>query len=94
MKRRCSAVLLALVLCLGLAVPAFAGNDVISGSCGQYAIWTFDKGTGTLTISGKGATDDWGDPRRNPVPWAAVVGEIRSVVVEEGITGIGMLAFS
>lgn len=94
MKRRFSAILLALALCLGLTAPALAGSNVTSGSCGQYAIWTFDQDTGTLTISGKGATDGWGDPRRDPVPWAAVVGEIRAVVIEEGITGIGTSAFS
>lgn len=85
MRKRFTAVLLALVLCLGLSAPAFAAANIVSGSCGQFVIWTFDKGTGTLTVSGTGGMDPSWDAG------TAVGGKeaIRSVVIREGVTSIG-----
>ncbi len=94
--KKLTVLLLAAALCLGLCAPAFAadGGDTLSGSCGKYLIWTFDKTTGTLTISGKGGMDYWsGDPRRDPSPWQGFIQEIRAVVIEEGVTSISMGAF-
>ena len=55
--------------------------------------WDFDEDTGTLTISGKGKMDDylWGTD--NP-PWYEFSRDIKSVVIEEGITHIGKQAFA
>lgn len=89
-------LLLAAALCLGLGAPAFAADskDLLSGSCGQYLIWTFDKTTGTLTISGKGGMASWsGDPRRDPSPWLGFLQDIRTVVIQEGVTSVSAGAF-
>ena len=39
-----------------------------SGSCGENATYTFDSGTGTLTISGTGNMTYW--ENSNSVPWS------------------------
>ena len=46
----------------------------------------------TLTISGEGAMDDYEDI--SETPWYDYIGEIESVVIEDGITYIGTYAFS
>ena len=62
----------------------------IGGACGDSASWMLDAGTGTLTISGTGATNNYGTPTGStPVPWAEYIDSITSVVVEEGITKLG-----
>ncbi len=98
MKKQLLSVILAAALCLGLAVPVFAADNdaAVSGACGKSVTWSFDKTTGTLTISGTGAMDNWGgDPRRDPVcPWQGLKQEIRTVVIGEGVTYIGMDAFN
>ena len=57
--RRLLSSLLCLILCAALlpaaAAEGAADNAVIaSGSCGEKLTWSFDKSTGTLTISGQG----------------------------------------
>ena len=62
-----------------------------SGSCGENAVFSFDTATGTLTISGTGAIADGAfyNDNNHAHEWDAV----RSVVIGEGITGIGKEAF-
>ncbi|MBD5084137.1 MAG: leucine-rich repeat protein [Clostridiales bacterium] len=96
MKKRFLTMFLALALCLGLAVPAFAtDNDAaVSGTCGKSTTWSFDKATGTLTISGTGSIDYLsGGKFTFYYPWEGFKQEIRSVSIEEGVTYIGMSAF-
>lgn len=79
MKKRIWAILLALLLCAGLAAGASAANG-ISGECA----WNFDETTGLLTISGSGsiiANSFSGNT------------DVTRVVIEEGIAGIGNYAF-
>ena len=53
-----------------------------SGVCGDLADWSFDRETGVYTISGTGMADY--------VPFNGNwVEDVKSVIVEEGITGIG-----
>lgn len=61
-----------------------------SGSCGTNMTWTFDGATETLTISGEGYMDNWGNA--NP-PWDEYKGSIKKVVIEEGVTSTGHYAF-
>ena len=60
-----------------------------NGSCGDDLTWKFDK-NGTLTISGKGAMDNysWGY-----TPWNSKASSIKKVVIGSGVTSIGTLAF-
>ena len=69
-----------------------AGDVVDSGTCGDNATWTLT-GTGdnlTLTISGSGEIDGYNE---GTAPWYSRRTKIRTVVVEDGITYIGGLAF-
>ncbi len=59
-----------------------------SGTCGEDAWWSFDDGV--LTISG---TDAMGNYNDQTVPWHIFLEEIKSVVIERGMTSIGYGAF-
>lgn len=63
-----------------------------SGPCGDEVSYTFDGATGALTITGKGATDnyDYGEKR---APWFTYADKITSITIGEGITSIGDLFF-
>ncbi len=72
------------------------------GTCGENLIWTVENGT--LTISGTGNMDDYDNydcefVGMQPVetldrPWGRYSDTITSIVIEEGVTGIGNFAFS
>ena len=59
------------------------------GQCGEYLTWELTE-DGTLTIFGTGNMDDWA---ANAEPWNAWRAEIRTVVIEDGVTSIGSFAF-
>ena len=73
-----------------------------SGDCGATendpVKWSFDSRTGVLTISGNGAMADYGIITENNVmhttaPWKAYDRDIKSVIIEPGVTKIGSHAF-
>lgn len=80
-------------------VPAFAeaGGDIVaSGTCGANGdnlTWTL---TGideyTLTISGSGAMKDYA--YNNTSPWYSYRKNIKTVVIEDGVTSVGQEAFN
>ncbi|MBP8593666.1 MAG: leucine-rich repeat domain-containing protein [Ruminococcus sp.] len=72
----------------GAAITASA-EEGASGQCGENAFWSFDTATGKLTISGTGAMYDYNGTN----PWNGYNDNITSVVIENGITSIGELAF-
>ena len=59
-----------------------------NGTCGADLTWTL--ADGVLTISGEGTMDDWGSVY---APWYPSAAEITSVVIEDGVTGLGSYAF-
>lgn len=61
-----------------------------SGSLNSSVSWKYDANTKTLTISGTGSFDY---SRADSYPWDYYRSSIETVVVEEGITGIGRYAF-
>lgn len=91
-----AALLLTLELCLGaMASPAQAASIVDSGRDNDHITWTLTS-DGTLTISGTGKIDvdidhtdpsykSWREFHRN---------DIKKIIVENGIVGISVLAFS
>lgn len=86
MKKRLLPILLALVLTVSLAVPAFA-SDVTSGRCGENAYWRYSPAEHKLTITGSGAVDLYQYGFNTVSPWRYYnPGEIHTVVVGEGIT--------
>lgn len=65
-------------------------EEEIKGECGNALKWIFDEKHGTLTISGKGAMDDYTE---NTQPWSAYRPNILRIVVGDGVTSIGNYAF-
>ena len=65
--------------------------SVISGSCGENLTWTLTP-DGVLTISGTGAMTDYYNS--GATPWHSVCSQIKSVIIEDGVTRIGNYAFS
>ena len=91
MKRRAASLLLAvvMVLCL-LPATAFAAawKAIASGVCGasgDTVRWELSE-SGTLTISGKGAMEDYYSQRTS---WDKYKDKITAVVVEKGVTKKG-----
>ena len=73
-----------------------------SGDCGatedDHVTWSFDSRTGVLMISGNGAMADYAIIKENNVmhttaPWKAYDSDIKSVIIEPGVTKIGSHAF-
>lgn len=76
-------------LLLTAVTGAWADDD--SGSCGTDVSYSYVESTHTLTISGTGAMADYDDPSERP--WNNYVEEIETVIIEDGVTGIGNCAF-
>ncbi len=83
-------VLLAILCAFNLAVVSFAEETVTSGFCGENVTWSFNEGTGTLTVSGTGAMRSYGIYL---TPWYDLSNSIKTVVIEEGITSVGQNLF-
>ena len=69
------------------------GNVIASGTCGAQGdnlTWVL-AGDGTLTISGSGEMKDYSTS--SVAPWYTKRTKILSVVVEDGVTGVGDYAF-
>lgn len=95
MKKRCFVFLVALWICAALIPAGRAGEVIDSGHCGadgdgQNLSWTLDA-DGTLTISGTGNMWNWTDD--SPAPWYGYRDDITSIVMSDGVTGIGNAAF-
>lgn len=103
MKRRLMSMILALAVtvsalfCFSIDI-AFGAT---SGNCGagsllqtgNNATFNYNQTTKTLTISGTGATKDYGETGLNRPPWYDYKAEITTIVINEGIEEIGMLNF-
>jgi len=83
-------ILLALCLCIAMAMPVFATEvtPAAQGSCGADMTWEY--ADGVLTIKGDGSMDDFEDA----APWADYKDEIKRVVLSGSISYIGARAFS
>lgn len=92
-----------LALCLAFATPLSAmaeGEDtsestsesVVTGASGGVTL-SLDTATGVLTLSGTGATTDSSKGSGLPEELADYQSSIKSVVVEDGVTGLGSRLF-
>ncbi len=63
---------------------------IIWGTCGENLTWVLDTNTYILTISGEGAMTDFSN---EGAPWYSYRNDIKTVVVEDGVTSIGSNAF-
>jgi hypothetical protein len=95
MKKRLLAWVLSFALALSLLpVGALAaGSTVASGTCGENLTWVLDS-EGTLTISGEGEMDNYDS---SATPWTYPYychDQIKSLVIEPGVTSVGAWAFA
>lgn len=89
-SKKTAGVLLALILCLTLLVPAASAAD--GGTDGSIT-WTYDDTTKTLTVGGSGDIRDY-DFLSDRAPWSMrYSGDAASIVIGPGVTGIGKDAF-
>ena len=88
MKKHITRLLFAALLLLALCIGASAAGT--SGKCGPSAYWSFDSSTGTLTISGSGAMNDY---EYGEYPWMDYRNSIQTIVIGDQITQIGRNAF-
>lgn len=86
------AILLAILCTLNLTVVSFAEETVVTGTCGENVSWSFDEGTGTLTINGEGAMYDFDGPLN--MPWNEHLASIKMLIIGNGVTSIGSFAFN
>ena len=90
MKKHITRLHFAALLLLALCIGASAAGT--SGKCGPSAYWSFDSSTGTLTISGSGAMNDY--EYGNDYPWMDYRDSIQTIVIGDQITQIGRYAFT
>ncbi len=76
-----------LLLCLALVLLCAAALADTSGTCGPKITWSLD-GSGVLRMQGEGDMED-GTAWRESIS----AGAVKSLVIEEGVTGIGEKAF-
>ena len=79
---------------VGLELPALdwgikASAVASSGQCGENVYWTYDSVTKELEISGKGAMANY-----NPDASPFYNSDIKSIVIEDGVTVIGDFSFA
>ena len=90
--KKITSVILAIIILLSTlsSVPLSAFAETKTGKCGKSATYSFNSSTGTFTISGTGAMDDyyWYE-----LPWRSLKNSVKSVVINNGITTIGENAF-
>lgn len=89
-RRGLTAVLCGALVAGSLTVTAFA-EEGAENYCGPETTWELVDGT--LTISGSGETDYYYADQGVYAPWYEQRGAITSVVIEDGVTGIGDYAF-
>lgn len=80
-------------VCLFMLPGEACAAEMAGGQCGENVFWSLDEG-GTLTISGQGDMYEYvaGSGVVSvllPTPWKQWEGQIHTIVIESGVTGIG-----
>ena len=83
-------ILMLVGLMMSLAVTVSA-SEPVSGKWGDL-LWTLDRNTGLLTISGNGAMDDF--EFDSTEAWRTYRDHIKKIKLDEGVTSIGNEAFN
>lgn len=89
MKKTSRIILLMALICTLIICGMMSASALdAKGKCGDNAVYTYDKSTGELIISGTGAIYDYSEGS-SPFDGSA----IKSVTVKKGITRVGTFAF-
>ena len=77
------------------------GQTEIGGRCGNKLSWSFDPGSGVITIEGVGDMedfwfdwDDYDEVEINHIPWYVLRDRITGLSLPEGLTSISYFAFA
>ncbi len=78
-------------------------GSAFSGKCGMSVSYSFDESKSTLTVSGKGPMDEFSLGYvvlengsvgvQCSAPWSSYAADIKTVVIEEGVTRVGQYSF-
>lgn len=79
-----------LAIMIVISIVPITASATTSGTCGDNLTWKFEESTDTLTIFGFGAMYDYDLHNR---PWESYKDNIKTVVVNDGVTTIGEDAF-
>ena len=91
MKKKVCGIILIISIFMTFVPYIYAATVVDSGTCGDNATWSLNS-SGTLTISGTGEIyDGYGENAEQP--WYDLKDNIKSVVINYGITNIPFAAF-
>lgn len=94
--KRYLSLILGVVLCFTTFMSVIVADASAVTVPGVNLIYSFDKASGTLTVSGTGDMYDFRDTSigtNKTVPWSNFKDDIKKVVINEGVTGIGDYAF-
>lgn len=71
-------------------------DEIITGACGDNLTCEFDRTTGVLTISGTGDMWDFylNEEGNTNAPWSVHRADLKTVIMEYGVTSIGLQAFN
>lgn len=79
---------LTVLLCVGFLAMGMPRVQAAGGTAGALS-WTLNNGT--LTVTGSGPIPDY--TTRAPAPWAQQADSIQRVVIGDGVTAVGKMAF-
>ena len=74
-----------------MATLPYVENVTASGNLTSDISWVLDGDTGTLTVAGKGKIPSYGAP--SYAPWYDYKDSIKTIIIGEGITEVGLRAF-
>ncbi len=81
--------LLTIILSISVVIMSFS---ITMSAFADDVAWHYDETTSTLYITGSGNMDNYEDVYS--IPWAKYANDIKTAVIEEGVTSIGDYAFS
>jgi len=82
--------LILFIVFTGLILSTKAQDTIASGTCGNSLTWVLTKDS-ILSISGSGAMDDFAINVGGP--WCTNQDKIKTVIIDDGVTTIGVAAF-
>ena len=92
MKRKDTKKALGILALMAVAIGLFVAVYTFQrASCGDHLRWRFNRRTGTLTITGSGAMDDW--DMNHPAPWDRLHEDVAAISLPPDLTHIGSWAF-
>ncbi len=100
--KKALALFFAVIMLVSVVPVNVSAEDAVSGKCGRGVTWSYDSGTETLTISGTGEMENYGNGAAfsadyteyyTLAPWRPYLKAIKNVVIMSGITSIGGCAF-